>query len=299
MLLSYVAVKNIFIYLLCGFFLVAYKEGEACIVGASKQNNCSTLEKFTLADSAHPLDFNHYCSGKGLSYSGYWEAYALFESQDNSNKKAIVVGSVVVGWFGIKLNLNKFQMRSFRHWAGHRLGIALQIVNLRTGQIVIGEFATSFSHTRNSLYGDTEYQMSLRGDLDWENFTEPEVEDRTSKERREKKSSKGILISSQNLSYPQDNHSLYLLVENRNTGNTIVLNGPVIEDLEKRLKVKRPDLNELGCLQVLNPFQTAGLWDWLRHAFRYNDCIYLTKQSKYEFNMRWKAYEKLKAQHAQ
>ena len=62
----------------------------------------------------------------------------------------------------------------------------------------------------------------------------------------------------------------------------------MIDDLSARLKLKQPESQVLGLLDVLNPLQKGGLWDVWRSAARYGKCIQLRKQSKYELDKRFR-----------
>ena len=313
-----------------------------CQVGTDKQNNCDILNTFQLADSSNSLNFNHHCSKEDLS--SYWQSYALFEHTSDKGEKAAVVGKLDIGFIrgvqktqGLRLIIEKLRMKDFSSWANHRLAFALQAVNTKNDQRAKGEFITQYYYvTKNSTGGTKDFQVSTNGDLVWERFIEPEIEQSTSQDSvSEAKApcvdcqtqNKGIAeeveeikqianeaskdknkaantkqdemidhrgidtypyVFSQNIKAPEEAHRLNFLIKNLDTGETISLTGPVIKNLKERLQLEQPESKTLGFFDTLNPFQEGGLWSVLGSAFRYGDCIYLRKQSKYELDQRFK-----------
>ncbi len=313
-----------------------------CQVGTDKQNNCDILNTFQLADFSNSLNFNHHCSKENLS--PYWQSYALFENTADKKEKAVVVGKLDIGFIrgvqkiqGLRLIIEKLRMKDFSSWANHRLAFALQAVNTKNDQKAKGKFITQYYYvTKKRTGGTKDFQVSINGDLVWERFKEPEIEQSTSQDTvSESKApcvdcqsqNKGIVkeiektkqianeaskdknktvntehdevvdhrgiksypyVFSQNIKALEKAHRLNFIIKNLDTGETISLAGPVIENLKERLQLKQPESKTLGFFDILNPFQEGGLWSVLGSAFRYGDCIYLRKQSKYELDQRFK-----------
>ena len=284
--------KNIALHFLCLFvvFSVSCGSGTKCVVGEDKKNNCEVLNTFQLADSSQKLTFTHHCSKEELSLSFCWQSYAFFEYQD-SGGKAAAVGNVDAGFIrgvqkvqGLRLSLEKLRIQSFPSWANHPLALALQLVNLENQKSSTGEFVSTYVESGQGTASVKNYQISLNGDLTWEKFIEPELQTKGQK-KLYKMPEKNPSILSQDINSLEASHRLHLLIRNQDTGQTLTLQGPVIENLRELFKLEAPEPQTLGFFDTINPFQQGGLWDFLGTAFRYKDCIYLRKQSKYELDI--------------
>lgn len=280
--------KNIILCFPFIFIFISCSSGQNCLVGENKKDNCEALKTFTLAGFSQPLAFDHHCSKENLS-SGHWQAYALFENQGDADQKALAVGQVKIGWVsgiqkiqGLRLSLEKIKMQSFSSWTGHNLSLAFQAVNLQRNESVTGEFVEKFFHIKRRTSRQEHFQVSPHGDLEWEQFIEPE--EKTEENKGESKMLEIPQIPADNINFPEEEHSLHLLIKNQGTEEILTLQGPVLKNLDEILKVEYPESGVLGFFDVLNPFQKGGLWDVLQTGFRYRDCIYLRKQSKYELN---------------
>ena len=288
--------KNVFLYFLfLSFFLsAACGSGKSCVVGEDKKNNCEVLNTFQLADTSQKLSFTHHCSKEELSLSNYWQSYALFEYQDGGGGKAAAVGTVDAGFIrgvqkvqGLRLSLEKLKIQSFSSWADHPLALALQLVNLENQKSSTGESVTTYVEGGQGAVSVKNYQISPSGDLTWEKFIEPELQTKSQK-KLYKMPEKNPNLLSHDIDSLEASHRLHLLIRNQDIGQTFALEGPVIENLRELFKLKASKPQTLGFFETINPFQKGGLWDFLGTAFRYKDCIYLRKQSKYELDKRFK-----------
>lgn len=282
--------KNAFLYFLFVFFFVSCGSGKSCVVGEDKKNNCEVLNTFQLADSSRNLTFTHHCSKENLSLSNYWQSYALFEYQGSGYGKAAAVGNIDAGFIrgvqkiqGLRFSLEKLSIQSFPSWANHSLALALQLVNLENQQSSTGEFVTTYVENRQGAVSVKNYQISPSGELIWEQFIEPEFQTKGQK-KMYKIPEKNPSILSPDIDSLEASHRLHLLIRNQDTGQTLILVGPVIENLKELFKLEAPEPQVLGFFDTINPFQKGGFWDFLGTAFRYKDCIYLRKQSKYELD---------------
>ena len=283
--------KHTFLFA-CIFFLNACQGGDCKDLDEKK---CSVLKDFTFADQRHPLDFNHLCSEVDNDFSASWQAYAFFENiPSTENYKALLLAEVAVGWIrgpvgpnGVSIGMEKFQVADFVGWAEESFSLALQVKNLRTGEIVTGDFSETFSFSRpGGLGGGTEkYTLSKGGDLYWEKFAEPE--ERKNSQDNAYKHTEEIQVLAKNIFHPEDSQSLAIVLRNSATQSELILKGPVLKDLKSRLEIVNPEAQTLGFFQTINPSQKGGLFDFFRVAFRYRDCIYLRKKSKKEFDIRF------------
>ena len=275
-----------FLFFLFTFFSVSCGSGGDCIVGKDSSDNCEALKTFQLADSSQNLTFTHHCSKEK---PGYWSSYALFEYQDGNAGKAAAVGQIEVGFIrgiqkikGLRLNLEKMQIQSFSSWANHKIALALQLVQLDNQQSFTGDFVTEYIEGQGTATIKN-YQVSGRGDLEWERFIEPEQQKGQKALPKTLQEMPHIIFQDEGALV--DEYQLFFLIENQDRGEVLSLKGPFIKNLRELLQIEQPESRVLGFFATINPFQEGGLWWWLGSAFRYKDCIYLRKQSKYEFNL--------------
>ena len=279
-------------FLTCILFLNACQGGDCKDLDGKK---CPVLKDLTISDQAHPLDFNHLCSEVDNDFSASWQAYAFFENiPSTENYKALLLAEVAVGWIrgpvgpnGISIGMEKFQIADLVGWAKESFSLALRVSNLRTGEIVTGDFSETFSFSRPGGVGGgiEKYTLSKGGDFYWEKFTEPEEKKKS--QNNAYKHTEEIQVLAQNISHPEDHQSLAIVLRNSTTQSELILKGPVLKDLKSRLKIVNPEAQTLGFFQTINPSQKGGLFDFFRVAFRYKDCIYLRKKSKKEFDIRF------------
>ena len=280
------------------------------------KNSCSVLKDFIVANKNTELHFEHLCSE--LDHHNYHNqgAYAFFEKIDFSQKyKALALGEVSIGhigWAGVNdkkgiwFDIEKMQLESLNEWANDPVSLALRVKNTRTNQIVTGEFSNTFSYSyKGSGYPtDKRYSVSKEGQLNWEQLKEPEEEnaeaqteaqancisceepDGKAHRKGEYKISTGMYIESSKISHQKDPHILYFVLKNERTGEEIQLQGPVLNNLKAYMDIKYSGPRVLTW-EAFMPNQQGGLWDFIFDARKYNDCIYLRKQGKKEFAVRF------------
>ena len=308
-------------YIIACFFITPSCQGGVC--EDLNKKSCEVLKDFTVADRNSELHFNHTCSDLDNHNGHYQSAYAFFEKADTGKTyKALALAEVAVGWMGyhpsaqppssgaedanpsargIFLELTRLQIQSLGEWAGQAFSIALQVRNNRTNQTATGEFSKTFSYSYagGGYPEDKPYTLSDTGNLFWEQLKEPEEDSQTetnscvscenepeSQRQNEFKTSSAIDISSPKIAHPEDPHSLYLILKNESTGAVIPLQGPVVLNLKQLWSMEYSGSRVLTW-EVLNPWQEGGLWDLISDAFQYGDCIYLRKQAKKEFSLRF------------
>ena len=300
------------------FFCVSWVFLSACYAGDCDNLNpktCSVLKDFVVADSNREIGFKHLCSTLDKNDGFSRSAYAFFEKQDKHKKyKALVLGEVEAGWvsspdpqtdiIGFSLTLEKMQVEQLTEWAGQLFSIALEVKNKNTKQVVTGAPSSTYFYSHQGIEPvDKQYTISDKGHLNWEKLIEPEEEQKNKQteagtcvacekepieapKRNEYKGSHFIQVDKNHIKNPENPHTLYLVLKNKNTGETIKLRGPDISNLAELFKSKfsRP---RVLTWEVLNPLQEGGLWDVISDAFKYGDCIYLRKKAKKDFDKRF------------
>ena len=280
-------IQFIFVFMFL-FFSSACQSGGNC--SDLNKDNCPVLTNFTVFDKNHEAHFNHLCSEVNHQKEGSWQSYAFFEKPNSdTNYKALILGEVFVGWVGgpegpkgVGLSIEKMKIKSLKSWSGDHFSVVLKIKNFQTGQAVTGNVSKAFFFSDEGYPEKKEYALSEEGSLDWKRFKEPEDKS-PDHEKREHRFSEGIFIDSQKISQLKGKHSLSVILKNERTGSFIELQGPILGNIEPRLNIEKPKFQVLNFWQTMNPFQSGGLWDWFRTAYRYRDCIYLRKQAKKEF----------------
>ncbi len=305
--------KCSFIYLIIFIPFISCGRSKCEIKDGQIQNNsCKILAQFKIADKSNPLDFNHHCASR---VDNTLHAYALFERESQANYKALALGDVIVGWFfldrgtdqekyvvrrtergvifgqGISFHLNKLMIQSLNGWGNDFFAIALQLVNLKTGKIITGKFSKTFYMSDNfsPVRKHVPYQMS-NGHFDWFSSLEPENEKLRPKNERgiyKNIKSNEIFIPVQHLGQSaREPHSINFVLKNLNSGSSILLNGPVLDNLEEKLKIELNKPRSLGLFQMFNPKQEGSIWSWARDSKKYGKCIFLRKQAKKIFDIR-------------
>ena len=271
------------------FFIILLFFCSGCSGDKSCKNlntdSCPVLKNFTVFQSNQVVNFNHLCSEVNHGYDYSRKSYVFFERSPGQSYKALVLGELAVGWVSIKergINLQLTNMRIESLWPDSQLALILQMRNLKTNEMIVGNETKLFFYSYKEKHDQQAYTLSNQGNLEWENFKEPE-EQRNSPH----KSHDFIKIDSSQITHLKDQHSVSLILKNLKTETQLELQGPILQDLESLLDIEKPKPKTLGLLQTLNPFEEGGLFGWLAHGFRYRDCIYTRKQAKKEFARRF------------
>ena len=77
-----------------------------------------------------------------------------------------------------------------------------------------------------------------------------------------------------------------LVVTNLKSGKELVLHGPSLRIPKRVWKMKPPKFKAMGLLETLNPVAEGGLWQTLRHGFKYKHCIKERRSAKQRFAAR-------------
>ena len=244
-------------------------------------------------DRDRPLRFDHRCAELGHGYGAYRQAYALFEERSPDGRyRALVLAKVQVGWIagppgpnGVSLLIEKKRLALPPEWYGDTFGLALQLANVQTQRAITGPVFTRYVQVASGQGGEKEYRLSPTGELDWVRFAEPEeIDAQADKEHRHPPE---LHLYARDIPVRDGAYALNLVLENTRTSARMTLEGPLVENLFSLLQIEKPQSGVLGFAQAMNPFQQGGVWDSLRTAWRYRNCIQLRKQAKRELDRRF------------
>jgi len=277
----------VFVFLM-SFVLMSCTEADSSCRSLDP-NKCSVLKNFVVFDSRHTVHFNHFCSEANNQYNSMWRSHVFFESQ---NPKALVLAKLLVGWLGnrelkrktegVGLSIEKMKMKGLNSWAGDTFALSLQLSDRQTGALANGELSKTYFYVdKGASPAEREYKVSEQGDVDWVEF--PESKDNN----RGNSHSEAIHVYKNNIDQIGNPQSLSLVVTNLNKGQSFMMAGPAVNDLEARLQLEKPAFKELGFFQTLNPSEPGGIWGWLKGSIHYKDCFYLRKKAKKDFDARF------------
>ncbi len=266
-------------------------EDRACAALSAEEKKACLLAGFTVFDTDDTIHFGHLCSEARHEYRYAWSAYAFFEQPASSRYRALVLTEVLVGSLygqsgltGVGLSLEKVQIEALPEWSGTAFALALQMTNRRTGAVTTGNFSETFSHHADMGPVLSKYRLDPDGSFSWVQYREPEEAGGL----QEQKHSEAIAIYTENISRPDDEFFLSLMLRNADSHQRLTLAGPAVGHIPALLgSTNTPAGRQLGLLQVLNPFQEGGLWDLIHNVKRYDGCIALRKEAKRQFRARF------------
>lgn len=181
---------------------------------------------------------------------------------------------------GVGVDLEGLRLSLGQRWRDAPLGLRLALTDTRTGRTATGAVRTRFVRAVGTGLADIEFRTSPEGELEWMQFPppgQPEPRDQGHAE----------LAAIERGDAPGQTVRVSLVIAHLETGEPLVLEGPVLERLDAWMDVERPVMRRLGLLQTLNPFQRGGLWDAVRHARRYARCTRLRDAAQAELKRRF------------
>ena len=247
----------------------------ACSSGSDK----SFGENFKPFNKNQILHFKHVCSEMGNERPNNLQSYAFFES---TNPKALALGRVNLGLVldirsgkqrrGVSFDPTKMRIATLTSWAGDSFSITLQMKNIKTSEIATGVGLKTFSYSDHIIKYPVKrsYKVSNTGQFMWIDFTEPE----NNKKTRSKafRFSENIYVFIDSLKNLENEHKLYLILENLKSRKQIRLEGP-------RLKTILNVSKDSG--------RKGGLLNWFSDSRRYGKCSQLRKASKKQFDIKF------------
>lgn len=257
---------------------------------------CRVLADFRVFGPENELRFEHRCSGPGYTDGASRGAYVFFEATLPEPAKMLVLSRISLGWVGphggqsiqgIDLTLHRLRASGLAGWRGDGLSLRLLLEAVETGETVAGNIISDYVELWPNREPHTRpFSVSASGSIDWERFIEPgkAPDKEAAKFYRHPDAS---TITFEKLRRPAEAHRLLLVVTNRESGEQIRLQGPVLNKLAVQPDLEKPTMRALGLLATLNPTQKGGLWDWLRSTAKYGDCIYTRRAAKQMFDARY------------
>jgi len=258
------------------------------------EDHNSFAKDFKPFNKNQTLHFKHLCSEVDNENPNTYQSYAFFET---NKPRALALGHVRAGWVlggatrpyvhkkGIGFQLTKMKIESLTQWAGDSFTLSLQITNLKTNETARGFGSKTFFSDATSTYPiETNYMISQTGQFNWIEFIEPEENKEKSKVYQ---FSNRIYVHVDSMKNLEDEHKLYLILENTKSKQQIHLEGPSLNNIPTALNVKQVEPARLSLIEILTPGHKGGLFDWFANAFRYKKCIQLRKASKKQFDIRF------------
>ena len=210
-----------------------------------------------------PLDFSGRCNEPGHSWDAYWQAYGHFASTD---RKAHVLARILVGRIGPR--------------TGDRIAASFEEIRIDTGtsdaRIAFRLEGTRGAQTRTQRWSDRyraippgggspvtkRYRTDPHGVMRWTRY-------RGKRRDEEHTYAETLRIDAQGWG---GDDAVRLRLRVRIGSSEQVLDGPVVNGIGNFLGLDPPRAKALSLRETLRPGQRGGLWDWLRHGYRYRGC---------------------------
>ena len=257
-------------------------------------DGCDVLAEFAVFGPEEPLHFEHHCSEPENSYGATRTAYVFFESEEDGFEMR-VLAEVALGWVfgprggqGIQVYPHRVQVSGLAERSEDHFVLILALRQVNGGDPVVGESIVGFvGGLANEEPERRKFQLSSRGDFDWEQFREPDDEEALPDSNRvygyPEDASRIRVEALPDLAQP---YRLMLIVRIGANDEEIVLEGPVVEGLPSYFDLEKPVSRTLGFWQTMNPAQEGGLWHWLGTAAEYGECVYARRAAKKMFGER-------------
>ena len=256
-------------------------------------DGCDVLAEFAVFGPEEPLHFNHHCSDPENNYGASRTAYVYFRSeQDGFEMRALA--ELALGWVygprggqGVQIHPHRMKVTGLGEWAEEHFLLKLALRQVNGGKPVVGESIVGYvGRLGSEQLQRRRFELSSRGNLDWEQFREPDAETAPDSDRLYGYPDDASRIRVEALPDLAQAYRLLLIAQNADTGEEIVLNGPVVDGLPAHLDLVKPQWKTLGFWQTMNPAQEGGLWHWLGTAAEYGECVYARRAAKKMFDER-------------
>ncbi|MCY4321677.1 MAG: hypothetical protein OXC37_04675 [Bdellovibrionaceae bacterium] len=246
------------------------------------ETSCDILKNFRVFNKDSVLNFNHLCSDLDYDSEFARQSYVLFEKSE-SDLKALILANLRVGWLGlnepqgIAIDLMEIKIESL--WPQAQFSLALEMMNRTTKETIRGEFVSSYLV---EPHFKVNYQLDNKGNINWQNFFEPEekVNQSTDKLYYSPIPAPSIRLANFN---KEELYQLSLIIKEKAGKEEIKLEGPYIQNINSLLNIKKPQLEVLSFSDTFNPYQESGFWSWLFEGFKYDKCIFTRKKARKDF----------------
>ena len=215
------------------------------------------------------------------------QAYGRFTTR---GADAEVLGLVMAGHAGalvenpvIAVAVQALRLRDLPDWAGDPFSLALAVSD--GSRSATSEGATAYlASTPGNPPGPIPFRVDAGGAYDWLTFVEP-GEAQHDADAKLYRLPPDLAVS--HMHFPDADWGtaleLTVLVRNHRSGEQFALHGPMALVPATIMDSAAPKPRRLGLVQTLNPFQEGGLFQWVRRAAKYRDCIDERRAAKRAF----------------
>jgi len=215
------------------------------------------------------------------------QAYGRFATHDAN---AEILGLVMAGHAGalaenpvVAVAVQAMRLRDLPDWAGDPFSIALAVTH--GSQSATSEAATGYlASTPGNPPGPVPFRIDEDGAYDWLTFVEP-GEARHNADAKVYRIPPDLAVS--HTHFPEADWEtaleLTVLVRNERSGEQYDLPGPMAAVPATTMDGAAPRPRRLGLVQTLNPFQDGDLFQSVRRAVSYRNCIDERRAAKRAF----------------
>ena len=255
--------------------------GLAIALGAASTATASTA---VVTDPGQTIQFERHCATEEPYRV---QAYGRFTTRD---AEAEVLGLVMAGHAGalvenpvIAVAMQAMRLRDLPDWAGDPFSLALAVSD--GSRSATSEAATAYlASTPGSPPGPRPFRIDESGAYDWLTFVEP-GEAQPGTDAKLYRIPPDLAVS--HTRFPgagwETALELTVLVRNHRSGAQFALHGPVALVPATIMDGAAPKPRRLGLVQTLNPFQEGGLFQSVRRAAKYRNCIDERRAAKRAF----------------
>lgn len=237
-----------------------------------------------VSDPGQTIRFERHCAAEEAYRV---QAYGRFTTRDD---EAEVLGLVMAGHAGVPVEnpviavaLQAMRLRNLPDWAGDPFSLALAVAD--GSRSATSEAATGYlASTPGNPPGPHTFRVDESGAYDWLTFVEP-GEPRPDADGKLYRIPPDLAVS--HTHFPDADwgtaFKLTVLVRNHRSGAQFALRGPMALVPATIMDSAAPKPRRLGLVQTLNPFQEGGLFQSVRRAAKYRNCIDERRAAKRAF----------------
>lgn len=215
------------------------------------------------------------------------QAYGRFATGD---AEADVLGLVMAGHAGalvenpvIAVAVQAMRLRKVPDWAGNPFSVVLAVTD--GSRSATSQPATDYlASTPGNPPRPRPFRVEQSGAYDWLTFVEP-GEQRHDADAKLYRIPPDLAVS--HTHFPDADWEtplqLTILVRNAHSGEELALRGPMAVVPATIMEGTAPRPRRLGLVQTLNPFQEGGLFQSVRRAAKYRNCIDERRAAKRAF----------------
>ena len=220
------------------------------------------------------------------------QAYGRFATAEPAAAEALVL--VSAGHAGplrdspvIGVGLQAMRIRGLAAWADKPFSMALVVANA-SNTAVGASVATYYESAPGGAPAATAFRMDSTGNYDWLSFVEPGVAPADDTELKFYRIPPVLHVS--HIHLPDSDWSepmrLSLVLESQGQHERVTLEGPHLIAPADIMNAPAPKGRVLGLLETLNPLDEGGVFQWLRRAVKYRNCIDERRAAKRAFARR-------------